>query len=375
MVTSVLFGVALIILPSNVFASDPVLQIATVTPGAINLDVTQSNIHSTICVSGYTASIRPSSIYTTKLKKLQLSGPYAIYKDSKTSDFEEDHLISLEIGGSPTSVLNLWPEPYAGARLKDILENKLHELVCSDTLALDFAQQAISSNWYAVYEKYVLNMNLTILAPGGVAAGASSPSKTNSSILPTPISSLNPILKSTHTLGASSLPARVPPITQSFLMPFLLASNMEQVFLNWNTYGFLKSPVINVNNPVILGDTCAPWEGSGGLASLVYITEPRFGNQVTSQTQVFITLFCQEIFNSNNATATSIALPDPGPSTSLPLPDPGPSTSLPFPDPGPSTSLALQDPGPGTSPGIKTCFVNGYTTKKGKVVSGYFRRC
>jgi hypothetical protein len=129
------------------------------TPGAINTTVTQENINSTICVSGYTKTIRPSSSYTTKLKKQQLASTYSFYKDSKTADFEEDHLIPLELGGSPTDPKNLWPEPYAGvtgARQKDRLENALHTLVCDGTLTLKVAQKAISRNWYLAYQKYVL---------------------------------------------------------------------------------------------------------------------------------------------------------------------------------------------------------------------------
>ncbi len=38
------------------------------TPGAVNPNVTQDNIQNTICVSGYTTQIRPSTSYTNKLK-------------------------------------------------------------------------------------------------------------------------------------------------------------------------------------------------------------------------------------------------------------------------------------------------------------------
>jgi len=130
----------------------------TVTPGAVNPAVTQSNIHRTICVSGYTSTIRPPSSYTTSLKIKQLNSGYAVNNDFSTSDYEEDHLISLELGGAPSDPRNLWPEPYAGgdgARTKDQLENKLHDLVCSGDITLRTAQRAIAVNWMDAYQKYI----------------------------------------------------------------------------------------------------------------------------------------------------------------------------------------------------------------------------
>jgi hypothetical protein len=127
------------------------------TPGATNPTVTQATIASTICVSGWTATIRPPSSYTTELKEQQLASGYAYHGDLIPGDYEEDHLISLELGGSPTSVRNLWPEPYAaaeGARVKDQIENKLHSLVCSGTITLATAQHAIATNWWAAYDTY-----------------------------------------------------------------------------------------------------------------------------------------------------------------------------------------------------------------------------
>jgi hypothetical protein len=128
------------------------------TPGAINPAVTQSDIGRTICVAGWTSTIRPPSSYTTALKQRELATGYAYRGDTNTSDYEEDHLISLELGGSPTAVENLWPEPYAatdGARVKDTIENKLHRLVCAGTISLSTAQHAIARNWYASYLTYV----------------------------------------------------------------------------------------------------------------------------------------------------------------------------------------------------------------------------
>lgn len=127
------------------------------TPGALNPAVTQANIHTTICVSGWTLTVRPSSEYTTGLKAQQLATGYAYHGDQSTSDYEEDHLISLELGGAPTSPLNLWPEPYTatvGARTKDQIENKLHALVCSGLISLSTAQHAITGNWWIAYNTY-----------------------------------------------------------------------------------------------------------------------------------------------------------------------------------------------------------------------------
>jgi hypothetical protein len=70
---------------------------------------------------------------------------------------EVDHLISLELGGS-NAIGNLWPEPYAGrwgARTKDMLENRLHDLVCSGALSLPKAQHLEATNWVAAYRRFV----------------------------------------------------------------------------------------------------------------------------------------------------------------------------------------------------------------------------
>ena len=130
------------------------------TPGATNPSVTQANIKTTICSSGFTATIRPSSSYTTTLKRNQIV-QYG-YSDTKTASYEEDHLISLELGGAPEDVNNLWPEPYTityqgaltqnkvidvGARSKDKYENYLNAEVCDGKMTLIAAQQQIATDW------------------------------------------------------------------------------------------------------------------------------------------------------------------------------------------------------------------------------------
>src|SRR5437016_11891368 len=83
------------------------------TPGVADPRVTQANILTTICVSGYTTKVRPSTAYTNALKVEQIRA-YG-YADTNPTDYEEDHLIPLELGGHPTDPKNLWPEPLGGA--------------------------------------------------------------------------------------------------------------------------------------------------------------------------------------------------------------------------------------------------------------------
>lgn len=141
-------------------SSDWLLPTKKVTPGVINKDVTQENIKDNICKSGWTATIRPTVTYTNKLKSDQLAKDYKNYVAAFGTDpslYEEDHLISLQLGGSPTDPKNLWPEPYAGngARKKDVVETKLKNLICTGKIKLADAQKAIATNWVLAYNKYV----------------------------------------------------------------------------------------------------------------------------------------------------------------------------------------------------------------------------
>jgi hypothetical protein len=108
------------------------------TPGVLNPDVTQSNIRATICRHGWTETIRPPTSYTNGLKRRQMR-QYG--EAGSLSDYQEDHLISLELGGSPTDPRNLWPEPYPRASDVDKIENELNGEVCSGQLTLAQAQE------------------------------------------------------------------------------------------------------------------------------------------------------------------------------------------------------------------------------------------
>jgi hypothetical protein len=110
------------------------------TPGVLNPEVTQATIGRTICERGWTGTIRPPSSYTSDLKRRQMAeygsrgGP---------ADYQEDHLISLELGGHPTDPRNFWPEPRPRAEQVDALENELNDRICDGSLSLADAQQRI----------------------------------------------------------------------------------------------------------------------------------------------------------------------------------------------------------------------------------------
>ena len=103
---------------------------------------------SIVCVSGYTQTVRnvPDS------EKQAVFAEYGI-PWSEHANYEVDHIISLELGGS-NDISNLFPESYLiqyNAHVKDGLENHLHSLVCSGALPIATAQAEISSNWVQYY--------------------------------------------------------------------------------------------------------------------------------------------------------------------------------------------------------------------------------
>ncbi len=138
-------------------ASGDFLPDPSCTPGGVDPAVTQSNIGSTICHSGYTKTVRAATSSTSKFKVASLSEYGLPY--SHTTEY--DHLISLELGGT-NSVSNLWPEPNKTSATsfnnpKDHVENSLNAAVCSKKITLVQAQQAIATNWTTALQKFNLN--------------------------------------------------------------------------------------------------------------------------------------------------------------------------------------------------------------------------
>src|SRR5216117_734229 len=112
------------------------------TPGVLNPAVSQATIGATICRHGWTRTIRPPVSYTNDLKR---KGLRAYRLRGPPSRFQEDHLISLELGGHPTDPRNLWPEPYPRASHVDAIENELNRQVCDGSLTLAEAQEKESA--------------------------------------------------------------------------------------------------------------------------------------------------------------------------------------------------------------------------------------
>lgn len=167
--------------------SNQALPDSACTPGAI-----LTTDKSVICVSGYTKTVRNVSDSTRK----QVFAEYGISYDLH-SNYEVDHLISLELGGS-NDISNLFPESYNitnGARVKDKFENYLHSQVCNGKMDIQQAQKEISTNWL----KYYLATNPQSATNTPSPAPNPSPSPTPA---PTPIPSDNtsgPAVKKSST--------------------------------------------------------------------------------------------------------------------------------------------------------------------------------
>jgi len=126
------------------------------TPGAVSPQATQADIGSSICRSGYASSIRPPES-VTDAEKIASAAAYGYTGSFRTAEY--DHLV-LELGGDPNDPANLWVEPNdlpgatSTANGKDLLEDRLNQLVCSGRVSLVVAQQAIAADWVAADRQY-----------------------------------------------------------------------------------------------------------------------------------------------------------------------------------------------------------------------------
>ena len=145
------------------------------TPGAI---LTESTVR--VCTSGYASSVR-------NVPQSESDAVYARYGVVHVPyQHEVDHLVSLELGGS-NAITNLWPEPYAGrwgARTKDTLENRLHDLVCAGAIGLRYAQHVEATNWVAAYRRYLGTPPAAAPSGGGGSSGGGRTTATGAGCTP-----------------------------------------------------------------------------------------------------------------------------------------------------------------------------------------------
>jgi hypothetical protein len=118
----------------------------SLTPG-----VTAGVNRDQICVSKPPKNrIVPVSLQRRVFEEYGISG-------AEPRAYEVDYLITPALGGAD-DIRNLWPQSNSAAvwnaRVKDALEDRLHDLVCDGRLDLVTAQRDISSDWIAAYKKY-----------------------------------------------------------------------------------------------------------------------------------------------------------------------------------------------------------------------------
>jgi hypothetical protein len=141
-----LFATLALALSFPAFASD--LPNPSLTPGAIDNSITQQNIQQTVCIIGYTKTIRPPASYTNNIKRQQLDTYYK--GQGEMNSVEEDHLVPLIAGGHPTAIENLWPQSYSSeydATYKDNCEVATGKAICNGSVKLLEAQQGFKINW------------------------------------------------------------------------------------------------------------------------------------------------------------------------------------------------------------------------------------
>ena len=106
-----------------------------------------------VCSMAHEEVVRavPSSLREQVFREYGIVNP-------RPEDYEIDYLIAPGLGGAE-DIHNLWPEPTSSsawnARVKDALEERLHQLVCDGELDLPTAQRAIATDWITAYKKYL----------------------------------------------------------------------------------------------------------------------------------------------------------------------------------------------------------------------------
>lgn len=185
--------------PANRAGDEEIYPKPLLTPGKADPSVTQDNIAKNICKKGWsTESVRPADSVTEKIKTEAMK---AYGFTDAANHYELDHLLSLQNGGCPDCIENLWPEAYGdhkhsmtqnqrvlwnkrhpgstavlpGAVEKDVVENHIHDEICFGipnakmsnyakeyppalSITLKRGQEILARDWYECYRN-MLNGN------------------------------------------------------------------------------------------------------------------------------------------------------------------------------------------------------------------------
>jgi hypothetical protein len=140
-------AIVLVAFETRVSAEGPKPK-ASLTPGE-----TRPITIAEVCRTAQAETITPN---ITEETRRSVFAAYGI-DPTRRNEFEVDYLITPDLGGAE-SVRNMWPQPYStrwNARVKDRLEQRLHQLVCNGALDLSTAQHDIAVDWIGAYKKYV----------------------------------------------------------------------------------------------------------------------------------------------------------------------------------------------------------------------------
>lgn len=109
------------------FLASPALGQAV---GALNPAVTQETLATTICKSGYTATIRPTRYEMYAIKRRMMRTQHITYRRIA------DHIVPLEVGGAPRALANIQLQTVAAAKRKDQREHSTRRAICSGRMTL-----------------------------------------------------------------------------------------------------------------------------------------------------------------------------------------------------------------------------------------------
>ncbi len=117
---------------------------------AVNPAVTQATLRSTVCIRGWTATVRPSFFASQRIKLEKMKALGA----TEATAYELDHIIPLCAGGSPDDPNNLQLQPWAEATRKDRLEVQACRCICKGKVSLAEVQADFRGDWKVAYAKY-----------------------------------------------------------------------------------------------------------------------------------------------------------------------------------------------------------------------------